>query len=430
MKFREFINNNLLFKVTSANTLLVFMRMGFSLVSQKVLAILIGAEGIALVGNLKNVISFFEQFSVLGTSNGLIKFISQYKNDKKQLNNLFSTAFIFAALATLVSFLVLFFCSSILNDFIFGANYDYAYIFKILSLIVPFIGINAILYALLNGLSAYKLYSKLTLITIVASTVLIITLTYCYGIKGALTAIITIPIIQFLIYFIFFGNSHKPYFNFRKLSFTLVFKNQLVSYSFMTIIVILGINLTDIAIRNLIENRLNIAEAGYWTAMASISKTYMQFPAAIFTLYILPRYAKINNTLTFRNEVKKIYKLLLPLIVTGMIFVFLFRDLIIQLLYTKEFLLIEGFFKWQLMGDLMKFIAIVISYQFLAKKQIGYYIFTELLSVILFYVFSVYFIDLYATEGIVIAHFVRYILYFLVVLIILRNNFIGNYKSL
>ena len=82
------------------------------------------------------------------------------------------------------------------------------------------------------------------------------------------------------------------------------------------------------------------------------------------------------------------------------------------------------------MGDLMKFIAIVISYQFLAKKQIGYYIFTELLSVILFYIFSVYFIDLYATEGIVIAHFVRYILYFLVVFFILRKNLIGNYKSL
>ena len=404
--------------------------MGFSLLSQKVLAILVGAEGIALVGNLKNVVSFFEQFSVLGTSNGLIKFVSEYKDDNKQLGNLFSTAFVFATIAAILSFIVLFFYSNLLNDFIFGVNYSHAYIFKILALIIPFVGINAILYALFNGLSAYKLYSKLTLATIMSSTVLIIVLTYNYGIQGALLAIISIPIIQFLIYFILFGNYHKPYFKFRKPSFTLVFKNQLLSYSVMTLVVVLGINLTDIAIRNLIENKLNIAEAGYWTAMTSISKTYMQFPAAIFPLYILPIYSKITDAYAFRSEVKRVYQMLLPIIVLGMILVFLFRNLIIQLLYTNEFLVIESFFKWQLMGDLMKFIAIVISYQFLAKKQIGYYIFTELLSVILFYIFSVYFIDLYATEGIVIAHFVRYILYFLVVFFILRKNLISNYKSL
>ena len=83
-------------KVTSANTILVVVRMLFSLISQKVLAILIGAEGIALIGNLKNVVSFVEQFSVLGTSNGLVKYISEYKDDKTQLNKLFSTVFIFS----------------------------------------------------------------------------------------------------------------------------------------------------------------------------------------------------------------------------------------------------------------------------------------------------------------------------------------------
>ena len=55
MKVREFIKDNLLLKVTSTNTLLVFVRMTFSLISQKALAILIGAEGIAQVGNFKNV---------------------------------------------------------------------------------------------------------------------------------------------------------------------------------------------------------------------------------------------------------------------------------------------------------------------------------------------------------------------------------------
>ena len=145
----------------------------FSLISQKALAIFIGAEGIAIVGNLKNVVGFFEQFSILGTSNGLVKYISEHKDDKKQLNNLFSTVFVFSAIASIVSFMILFFWSNAINHAVFGANENYGYIFKILAFLIPFMGVNGILYALLNGLSAYKLFSKIGLIIVIISTLLI-----------------------------------------------------------------------------------------------------------------------------------------------------------------------------------------------------------------------------------------------------------------
>ena len=161
-------------KVTSTNTLLVLVKMLFSLASQKVLAIFIGAEGIAIVGNLKNIVLFFEQFSILGTSNGLVKYISENKDDKKQLNNLFSTVFVLSALASVVSFIILFFWSSALSDAVFGVNENYSYIFKVLAFLIPFMGVNGILYSLLNGLSAYKLFSKIGLIVVVTSTLLIV----------------------------------------------------------------------------------------------------------------------------------------------------------------------------------------------------------------------------------------------------------------
>ncbi|PWH81806.1 O-antigen flippase [Algibacter marinivivus] len=426
MKIPSFIKNNLLLKVTSANTGLVLVRMLSSLLSQKVLAVLIGAEGIALVGNLKNVIGFFEQFSILGTSNGLVKYISEYKDDKKQLSNLFSTVFVFSVLAALLSFVILFFWSNTLSDIVFGNGSSYSYIFKILAFLIPFMGVNAVLYSLLNGLSAYKLFSKIGVVIVITSTVLIVFLTYQYGIKGSLIAISIVPLLQFLVYTLFGVKTYKTLIDLKSVRFNLNFKNQLMSYSLMALIVVFSINITDIALRHLIENRVSIAEAGNWTAMNSISKVYMQFTAAIFPLYILPVYAKISNSTDFRKEVVKIYKMLLPLLVVGMFMVFVFREFIITALYTDEFLGMASLFKWQLLGDLIKFIAIVLSYQFIAKKQIGYFIFTEVLSVLLFYGFSVYFIDIYGTDGVVLAHFIRYIIFFIVVLFILRHNFIGK----
>ena len=430
MKIPSFIKNNLLLKVTSANTGLVLVRMLFSLISQKALAIFIGAEGIAIVGNLKNVVGFFEQFSILGTSNGLVKYISENKDDKKQLNNLFSTVFVFSAIASIVSFMILFFWSNAINHAVFGANENYGYIFKILAFLIPFMGVNGILYALLNGLSAYKLFSKIGLIIVIISTLLIVLLTIEFGLIGSLIAISTIPLLQFLIYIIFSSKTYKTFIDLNFISFKLSFKKQLLSYSLMTLVVVFFSNIIDVAIRHLIEDKTSIAEAGYWTAMNSISRVYMQFSAAIFPLYILPVYAKLTSTIDFRKEVVKIYKMLLPFLISGMLVVFLFREFIIKALYTSEFLAMSSLFKWQLLGDLIKFVAIVLSYQFIAKKQIGYFIFTEVLSVLMFYGFSVYFIDIYGTDGVVIAHFVRYILFFLVVLFILRHKLIGKSRIL
>jgi O-antigen/teichoic acid export membrane protein len=430
LKIPNLIKNNLLFKVTSANTLLVVIRMVFSMITQKVLAILIGAEGIAQVGNLKNVFSFFEQFSILGTSNGLVKYIAEFKDDKNKLNDLFSTSPVFASIAAFFSFLILFFWSNSLSDVVFGVDNQYAYFFKILAFIVPFMGVNAILNALLNGISAYKIYSKVTFATIIISSVLIVFLTFKSHVEGAMLAIVLTPLIQFVMSLVFLSKSYMHYLDIKRLSFKLSFKNELFSYSVMSVVVILFINVADVAVRNLIEKNASVQEAGYWTALTSISKTYMQFTAAIFPLYILPKYSKITSTFQFRREVINIYKLLLPLIVIGLIFIYLFRNLVVQLLYTSDFLEMTNLFKWQLLGDLVKFIALVIAYQFLAKRQIWYFVFTELLSVVLFYGFSVYFIKLYGTEGIVMAHFFRYIVYFLVVLYILKSNFIGKDRSL
>ena len=116
----------------------------------------------------------------------------------------------------------------------------------------------------------------------------------------------------------------------------------------------------------------------------------------------------------------------MPVFALGMILIFVFKNSLIQLLYTDEFIGMSNLFKWQLIGDFVKLIALVIAYQFLAKKQLTYFVLTEVFSIILFYVFSKYFIQIYGTEGVVFAHFVRYVLYFILVLFILRKKLFGK----
>ena len=82
----------------------------------------------------------------------------------------------------------------------------------------------------------------------------------------------------------------------------------------------------------------------------------------------------------------------------------------------------EPLFKWQLLGDFIRLGALVLAHQFLAKRLVKSFIITELISLGLFFVLSKLFIAQYGTEGIVIAHFVRYIIYFLIVFFVVCFN--------
>src|SRR5690606_22937777 len=157
--------------------------------------------------------------------------------------------------------------------------------------------------------------------------------------------------------------------------------------------------------------------------MNFISKNCMSFSSGIFSLYVIPKFSRIYSGKDFKKEVLYIYKTLLPLFGIGMIAVYLVRKTIIDVVY-PNFYGMEPLFKWQLLGDFIRLAAIVIAHQFLAKKMVKSFIATEILSLGLFYLLSKYLIHIYGVEGVVMAHFYRYIIYFFVVLIIVCFCFV------
>jgi PST family polysaccharide transporter len=103
-----------------------------------------------------------------------------------------------------------------------------------------------------------------------------------------------------------------------------------------------------------------------------------------------------------------------------MLVVFLCRNLIIELLYPGLFEM-APLFKWQLLGDFIRLASLVLLNQFLAKKLVRNFIFSELFSLVVFYVLAQILVTPFGVEGVVLAHLIRYILYFfLVAFLVLR----------
>jgi PST family polysaccharide transporter len=426
VKLPKFISDNLVLKITSVNAVVITIRLVISIFVQRLLALTVGEAGIANIGQVRNLIGMLSSTSTLGTFSGVVKYVAEHKENRPELAQLFSTASLFLFIGSLMSSAILFFGATYLASYIFGTP-DFTYVFYLLAVIVPFIGLGRLINGVVSGLSDYKKYAKIELIGYLLVTGLLVLGLYTNELKGVIIAIAVAPVIQLLVLVFVFGKTLKTYVALNSIKFNLSYKNQLLAFTLMSFVSAFLINFIELDIRTVITDEININEAGYWTAITFISKNYMVFATGMFTLYVLPKFSGIKTKDAFSKEVSHIYKSILPIFGLGMLLVYFLRHLIIEIVY-PEFTGMEPLFKWQLLGDFIRLAALVLAYQFLAKRMVKSFVITELISLILFYVLTKVFIQNYGTEGVVMAHFVRYIIYFVIVIFFIRHYF-NNLKE-
>jgi len=421
LKIPKVLKENLLLKMTSLNAVVISIRLVISLFIQRFLAELVGEEGISKIGQLRNFSVLLTSTTTGGIFNGVTKYVSEYKDDEEQLQKMFSTAFVFTSIGIVVSSLLLFFNAAFLSTYLFG-TVDFEYLIKLLAVIVPFIATYRVFNGVVHGLSKYKNFAKIDLISYLLGAILLILFLVNYNIDGALIAIAITPVLQFLVLCFIFFKTLKEYVHFSELNFKIPLAKELLAFTLMSFVSTGLLSFVEIDIRTMIRNRITEADSGIWTAMTFISKNYMVFSASIFSLYVIPKFASIHSRKGFILELKTIYKTLLPLFGIGMILVYVFRDYVILFIY-PDFTAMSPLFKWQLTADFLKLATLVLSHQFIAKKMVRNFIFTEILSLVLFYFSARYLVNFYGIEGVVMAHLIRSVIMLIVVFYLVFRYF-------
>ncbi len=407
--------------MTGLNAVVIVIRLIISLGIQRLLAQLVGEAGIAKVGSLRNLIQILTSITSLGVFNGVVKYLAEYRRDKPQLQKLFSTAYVFTVLGSLVSAVVMLVAAAQISNYLFATT-EFAYLVRLMALIVPSIAINRMFYGVINGLSDYKKFAKIDLLAYLVNAALLVIMLYAYGIDGVLIAIAVSPVLQLLVLLSIFTKVLKEYVQFRKLRFKIPMAGPLLAFSLMSFASTVLANYVEIDIRSMITRRISENQAGIWTAMTNISKNYMVFSTAIFSLYVLPKFSAIQDRKGFYVELTRIYKTLLPIFGAGMVLVYLLREYVVLIIY-PDFTGLYPLFKWQLAGDFVRLAAMVLMYQFLAKKLVRAYVVAELGSLLLFYLGARFLVEPYGIEGVVMAHALRYVLFLPLVFFLVERNF-------
>lgn len=421
MKIPQFIKGNLLLKMTSLNAGAIVIRLFVSAIIQRLLTEYVGPVGQYKIGQLRSLSQLLVSVTSLGTFNGIVKYIAEYKSEEIKLQQLFSSVFVFLIVGVSITTPVLLIFSSEISASLFSTT-DYAFLVKLIAVVVPFIAVQRVFNGVINGLSEYKNFVKIDLISYLLSAALSVVFLFQYNLNGVLIAIAIAPVIQVSVMLFVFYKVLREYIQFKSLTLKAPMAKALLAFTVMSFVSSILLPIVEIDIRSMLDEKLSGRDAGIWTNMTFISQNYMVFSGSIFTLYVIPKFAGIYNSRNFKNEVISIYKTLLPLFAGGMILVFLFRNLIIEVIYPGQ-IEMAPLFKWQLMGDFIRLASLVLAHQFLAKKLVLNFVFTEIMSLALFYGFAYYFAEIYGIEGVVIAHFLRYVIYFLVVLFLVFRYF-------
>lgn len=402
-----------LFKVTSLNSVSVIIKILIGILSSKIIALFLGAPGMALVGNMRNFFSSVETITTLGFQNGIVKYAAENQNDKTQIKKIISTVFITLLGSSLVFALVLLLFSGFWNDQVFGTYNNFDFVFIVLAISVPFYVINVFLVSILNGFGKYNKIIYINIFGSIIGLLVSIVLIWELNIAGALISVVVTPALLLLVTYLYFMAEMDLWKNISFHFFDFGIIKNLSSFSLMALVSGFFGPLVFLAIRNNVIEKLGTEPAGYWAAMERISSNYLMFISTLLTVYFLPKLILATTKKQTKEVFFGYYKSILPIFIFVAIIIYLLKHFIVTFLFTQDFLPVEDLFKWQLIGDTLKVASLILGFEFFAKKMTLAFIISELVSLAVLYASTMFFIADYGMEGIVMAHAFTYLLYLL-----------------
>jgi PST family polysaccharide transporter len=365
-----------LLKTSALNGVAVAVRILTLLGLNKILAVLVGPSGYALIGQFQNFIAMLTAIATGAINTGVTKYTAEYNGDGERQRRLWRTAGTIAVYATGATSVIILILHRYLAIW-FLHDIQYSGVFVWLAISLALLVINALLLAILNGKKAVKAYVIVNITGSLISLVVTGALASFWGLYGALVAL---AINQALAVIVTLALCVRmPWFRIRDLygQWDRRIAADLGKYTLMAVTSAAVVPIAQIMIRNHLAGQLGWEAAGQWQAITKISELYLMLLVSTLSLYYLPRLAEIKSAAELKAEILKGYRYILPVAMVGAGTIYLLRDFITVTLFTPSFLPMRALFFWQVIGDVMKVGSWMLAYVMLGQSLARAYIITE-----------------------------------------------------
>ena len=380
------------------------------LISTKIVAVYLGTNGMFLLGQLKDFLRLGNTISSFGIENGIVKYVAEFEEQKENLSNIIGTSFrINIISAFFVSLVILVFKNQI-STFL-QIDFDKNFYFFLLVISVISASIHTCFLSIYNGLNRIKLFVIVNIISNIVSAIILVLFVLKMQIIGAFYALVINQILSLIINIIFYA-VYKPFliqWIFKK--YINEYFKKLSSFSIMAIVGPVCLIISSFIVRDYLYEKFGADYAGSWEAMWRISAIYLLFLITTFKFYLIPTFSKLND-IELKKEVFKIWKIVVPIIILITTAVYFSKNIIINLLLSNEFILINSIIFFHLIGDIIKINCWVLGNIMISKAKTKSFVFFQIEWSLLFVTLSYVFIEKYGFVGVSISYFATYIIHF------------------
>ena len=346
------------------------------LISTKIVAVYLGTNGMFLLGQLKDFLRLGNTISSFGIENGIVKYVAEFEEQKENLSNIIGTSFrINIISAFFVSLVILVFKNQI-STFL-QIDFDKNFYFFLLVISVISASIHTCFLSIYNGLNRIKLFVIVNIISNIVSAIILVLFVLKMQIIGAFYALVINQILSLIINIIFYA-VYKPFliqWIFKK--YINEYFKKLSSFSIMAIVGPVCLIISSFIVRDYLYEKFGADYAGSWEAMWRISAIYLLFLITTFKFYLIPTFSKLND-IELKKEVFKIWKIVVPIIILITTAVYFSKNIIINLLLSNEFILINSIIFFHLIGDIIKINCWVLGNIMISKAKTKSFVFFQI----------------------------------------------------
>jgi PST family polysaccharide transporter len=403
-----------LIKTSALSALAVVAKLVSALTLNKVLALFLGPQGFALIGQLQSAMSAITSVASASLGIGVTKYTAQYRDNEEAQRRLWATAVRIALLSSLATAAATFVLSDSLSRWLFASR-EYSNVFVCAASMSTLFALNILFLAILNGKKEIARYVAANIVSSIAAVPFIYIFVASWGLFGALIGVATNQVLSFLATIVVIAK--RPWFHFDTLiaGWDRGAARKLAQFMLMGLVTAIVVPLSHILVRNDLGIRFGWEAAGYWQGVWKISEAYLMVVTGTLSVYYLPRLSEIVDAKVLRVEIMRGYQYLLPLGAIGATTIYIFRRWIVANLFSAEFEPMEVLFGWQLIGDMLRIGSLLMAYLMLSNAMTKAYVFTEAGFSASFVALAIVLTRLYGLPGVTMAYALNYALYWAVV---------------
>lgn len=370
-----------IFQTTFLFSFVKVFQIVLGVVRNKIVALLLGAEGVGVIGLFNSTLAFIQTGTSLGVHQSAVRDVSEANGQKDEerfsrIISLTNKLVLWTGTFGLVATVLL---SPLLSVWTFG-NYDYTLAYVLLASVVAMQTYSNGQLAILTGMRRLRALAKASMIGSVVGLITSVPLYFVLGQRGIVPSLILAALSALIV-----STSFVRKIDYRRIKFSfhefVGESSTMVKMGVSLMLVSFSIAFFNLVVSAYIRSHGSLEIVGYYNAGTTIISSYFGIVITAMTTDYYPRISAVNaDNKKLMEEVNRQSAvglvMCLPLVT---LFVFC-SPLIVQILYSKDFLNTIYFTDWAIFGTIITVCSNSMGMILLAKQASRIFVTTVLLQ--------------------------------------------------